>query len=100
MATGISPVEGSAEHYHRKAKRGATANRGPASAGDANGLVRVPVAVTVLGRLVVSRLLDDQGLGREQHAGDGSGILHRGTSDLDRVDDALGDQVAVLAGGR
>src|SRR6266508_564839 len=64
------------------------------------GSVAVPVAVTVTGRLglFLFRLVDDQGLGRQQHAGDRAGVDQRGTGDLDRVEDALGDQVAVLAG--
>ena len=51
------------------------------------------------GRVVVLRLVDDQGLGRQQHAGDRGGVDERGAGDLDRVEDALGDQVAVLLGG-
>ncbi|EME96580.1 DNA polymerase II large subunit [Streptomyces mobaraensis NBRC 13819 = DSM 40847] len=43
-------------------------------------------------------LLDDQGLGREQQGGDGGRVLQGGAGDLHRVDDAGGDQVAVLAG--
>ena len=58
----------------------------------------VPVAVTGRGGLLVLGLLDDQRLGRQQHAGDRGGVDQRGAGDLDRVEDALGDQVAVLAG--
>src|SRR5579872_1080211 len=63
-------------------------------------LVAVAVAVAIArGGLLLFRLLDHQGLGGQQHAGDRRGVLHGGPGDLDRVDDALGHQVAVLAGG-
>src|SRR6185437_7970956 len=61
-------------------------------------LVRVAVAVAVGGGLVLLRLLDHQGLGGQEHAGDGRRVLHGRPGDLHRVDDALGGQVAVLAG--
>src|ERR1700722_19474491 len=68
--------------------------------GQLEGLVAVAVAVAVVSAsLVLFRLLDDEGFSRQEHAGDGGGVLHRGAGDLDRVDDALGYQVAVLAGG-
>ncbi|ESP97698.1 DNA polymerase II large subunit [Streptomyces sp. GBA 94-10 4N24] len=50
--------------------------------------------------LLLGRLLDDQGLGRQEQGGDGGRVLQGGAGDLDRVDDAGLDQVAVLAGGR
>ena len=44
------------------------------------------------------RLLDDEGLGGQKHRGDRRGILKSRPSDLDRVDDAGGDQISVLTG--
>ena len=58
----------------------------------------MPVAVGREGLLLL-RLLDHQGLGGQQHGGDRRGVLHGGPGHLHRVDDALGYQVAVLAGG-
>src|SRR5680860_599555 len=46
------------------------------------------------------RLVHDQGLSREQHAGDGRGVYQRGAGHLHRVQNALGDEVAVLTGRR
>src|SRR6266702_8002560 len=61
--------------------------------------VTVPVAVPVTGLgLFLLRLVGHQRLGREQHASDGRGVLDGRPGDLDRVDDALRQQVAVLAG--
>src|SRR3954471_17481697 len=59
----------------------------------------VAVAMTRVG-LLLRRLLRDDRLGRQQHAGDGGGVADRGAGDLDRVDDPLLDQVAVLTGRR
>ena len=50
--------------------------------------------------VLVLRLLDDEGVGREDHRRDRRGVAQRRTGDLDRVDDAGLDEVAVLAGGR
>src|ERR1700756_3799165 len=50
------------------------------------------------GRLL--RQLGDHGLGGDQKRGNRSCVLDSHTHDLGRVDDALGDQVAVLAGLR
>src|SRR6266704_606444 len=61
--------------------------------------VAVPVAVG-RGGLLLLRLLDHQGLGGQQHAGDRRGVLDGGPGYLHRVDDALSHQVTVLAGGR
>src|SRR3954454_7479224 len=66
----------------------------------AGASVAVPVPVTVAGPCGVVLLLGlvhDQGLGGQQHAGDRRGVHQRGAGHLDRVEDALGDQVAVLA---
>src|SRR4051812_2709830 len=63
------------------------------------GSVGVAVTVPRGGRLFLFLLLDDQGLGRQEQGGDGGGVLQGGAGDLDRVDDAGLDQVAVLAGG-
>src|SRR5690606_29204884 len=52
------------------------------------------------GRLLLFRLLRHHRLGGEHQPGDGRGVLQRRTHDLDRIDDALGDEVGVLAGGR
>ena len=49
-------------------------------------------------RLLVVLLLHDQGLGGQHHRGDRRGVVQRRAGDLDRVDDAGLDQVAVLAG--
>src|SRR5450631_4220900 len=45
-------------------------------------------------------LVSDDDLGGEEQRGDGRGVLQRRAGDLSRVDDALGDQVDVLAVGR
>ncbi len=42
--------------------------------------------------------LGDERFGGEDQAGDGGRVLQGGTGDLGRVHDALGDQVAELAG--
>ena len=44
------------------------------------------------------RQLSDHGFGGDQERGDGRRVLDRNANHLGRVDDALGDQVAVLAG--
>ena len=44
------------------------------------------------------RLLDNEGLSGQQHRGDRRGILKSLPGDLDRVDDAGGDQISVLTG--
>src|SRR3954453_10119233 len=57
------------------------------------------VAVTVPGfGLLLGRPLRDDGLGRQQHAGDRGRVAYRGAGDLDRVDDTGLHQVAVLPG--
>src|SRR5271166_3957442 len=56
----------------------------------------VPVTVGRGGLLL--RLLADEHLGGQQHAGDRRGVLDSRARHLDRVDDALRYQVAVLAG--
>src|SRR5690606_28895805 len=62
--------------------------------------VAVPVAVTVAGGLLfLLRLVDHEGLGGEQHARDRGGVGDGVAGHLHRVDDALRDEVAVLAGG-
>src|ERR1700733_5176018 len=88
------------------ANAGATVSRGPRVRGNtrwcARRLVRVPVRVPVAVAgllLVLFRLLDDQSLGRQEHAGDGGGVLHRGAGDLDRGDNTLRRQGAVPPGG-
>src|SRR6478752_6815827 len=62
----------------------------------------VAVAVTVAtgSGVLVLRLVDDERVGREDHRRDGLGVAQRGAGDLDRVDDAGRDEVAVLARGR
>src|SRR5665811_1756195 len=45
-------------------------------------------------------LVGDDHLGSKEQGGDGRSVLQRRTRDLGRVDDALGDQVDVLAVGR
>ena len=66
------------------------------------GSVAVPVAVTGIrvDTLLVLGLVDDQRLGRQQHRRDRCRVEQRRTRHLDRVEDALRDQVAVLPGGR
>lgn len=66
----------------------------------ASRLVRVTVVrVTETGLgFFLFRLLDDEGLGGQQHRGDRRGILKSRPSDLDRVDNAGGDQITVLTG--
>src|SRR6516165_2439459 len=44
------------------------------------------------------RELGDHGFGGDQERGDGGGVLDRDANHFGRVDDALGDEVAVLAG--
>ena len=66
--------------------------RGPPCRGRACG-APAGVLVLLLGRL------DDGRVGGEHHRGDRRGVAERGLGDLDRVDDALGGQVAVLTGG-
>src|SRR3954469_6502385 len=58
--------------------------------------VAVTVTVTCLG-LRIGRLCRGDGLGGEQHTGDGRGVAHCRASHLDRVDDAGLDEVDVLA---
>src|SRR5690606_35803997 len=48
--------------------------------------------------LLLLRLVGDHGLGGQEQAGDGSGVLQRRAGDLGRVDDAGLQQVLVLAG--
>src|SRR6476661_6047514 len=62
----------------------------------------VAVAVTVAAGsgVLVLGLVDDERVGREDHRRDGLGVAQRGAGDLDRVDDAGRDEVAVLARGR
>src|SRR6476661_4789414 len=62
----------------------------------------VAVAVTVAtgSGVLVLGLVDDERVGREDHRRDGLGVAQRGAGDLDRVDDAGRDEVAVLARGR
>ena len=57
-------------------------------------VVVMPVAVAVV--LSLGRLLNDGSLGGEHHPGNRRGIEHRAAGHLDRVDYAIGDQVAVL----
>ena len=61
----------------------------------------VPVAMTGRGggSFLLLRLLDDERLGGQQHPRDRGGVDQRGPGHLHRVQHALGDQVAVLAGG-
>src|SRR5579863_4475125 len=47
---------------------------------------------------VLLRQFGDHGFGRDQERGHGGCVLDRGANHLGRVDDALGDQVAVFAG--
>src|ERR1700690_2510777 len=47
---------------------------------------------------VLLRQFGDHGFGRDQQRGHGGCVLDRGANHLGRVDDALGDQVAVFAG--
>src|SRR6476646_1771249 len=62
--------------------------------------VTVAVAVTATGGLgLVFLLLHDERVGGEHHRRDRGGVDQRGAGDLDRVDDAGLDQVAVLARG-
>src|SRR5690606_121525 len=62
--------------------------------------VAVPVTVALAGGLLfLLRLVDHERLGGEQHARDRGGVGHGVARHLHRVDDALGDEVAVLAGG-
>ena len=48
-------------------------------------------------RRFLLRLLGDHRFGRDQQAGDGRGVLERGSHDLGRVDDAGLEQVAIFA---
>lgn len=61
--------------------------------------VTVAVTVTGCGGLFFFGLVDDQGLRGEEQGRDRAGVGQRGTRHLDRVQDALGQQVAVLTGG-
>src|SRR5215469_283630 len=76
-----------------------TAGRNLHSGPTGSVAVPVTVGVTVPVGLFGLGLLGHGGLGGEQHASDGAGVLHGRPGDLDRVDHALGDHVAVLAGG-
>src|SRR5450759_2603029 len=60
----------------------------------------VAVAVTLAagGGLLLDLLLDNERVRRQDHGGDRRGVAQRRTSDLDRVDDAGLDQIAVRAG--
>src|SRR6266545_2296905 len=51
-------------------------------------------------RRVLLRLVRDHGFGGQEQRGDRRGVLQRGTGHLGRVDDARGEQVHVLPGGR
>src|SRR3954469_22553854 len=62
--------------------------------------VHLAAAGAASGSRVLLRLVGDDGLGREEQARDRRGVLQRGARDLRRVDDALGDEVDVLAVGR
>ena len=46
----------------------------------------------------VLRQFRDHGFGGDQEAGDRGRVLHGGADDLGRVDDALADEVLILAG--
>src|SRR5690606_30046908 len=74
---------------------GVRIDEGPAGAGPSYRACR-SVVVTVLG--VLGRLVHHEGLGGEQHGGDRRGVGQRRAGHLDRVEDALGQQVTVLAG--
>src|SRR5437016_1266181 len=52
------------------------------------------------GRSVLLRQFGDHGFGGDQESRDRRRVLDRRTNDLGRVDDALGDEVAVFAGLR
>src|SRR5690606_7709708 len=54
--------------------------------------------VAAAGRGLGLRLVGHDGLGGEEQARDGRRVLQRGAGDLDRVDDAGGEEVLVLAG--
>src|SRR5665811_684366 len=60
----------------------------------------VAVAVTLAagGGLLLDLLLDNERVRRQDHGGDRRGVAQCRTSDLDRVDDAGLDQIAVCAG--
>src|SRR5580704_2272600 len=62
--------------------------------------VRVAVTLTIGGGRLWLGLLHDQGLRGQQHACDRRRVLHRRAGYLDRVDNAVRDQVAVLTGRR
>src|SRR5918992_527551 len=65
---------------------------------DAGFSVPVSVAVAAARGLFRFGLFDHENLGGEQHPRDGRGVADRRPGDLHRVDDTLGDEVAVLAG--
>src|SRR5262245_51296093 len=70
------------------------------SRADRSVTVTVAVAVATAGvRLRVLGLLDHERLRGEEHAGDGRRVGQCRARDLDRVEDALAHQVAILAGG-
>ena len=71
---------------------------GPGALVVARSVVVMSVTVAMAVIFSLFRLLDDEGLGGQQHRGDRCGILKSRPSDLDRVDDAGGDQISVLTG--
>src|SRR5665811_447895 len=60
--------------------------------------VAVTVTLAAGGGLLLDLLLDNERVRRQDHGGDRRGVAQRRTSDLDRVDDAGLDQIAVRAG--
>src|SRR5687767_8549539 len=77
-----------------------TQTRRPPSVRRAGVVTVYSVRVTGVGVFLFGRLVDDERLGGEQHRGDRRGVGQRGARHLDRVEDALGDEVAVGVGGR
>src|SRR5690606_36336422 len=82
-----------------RGSRGTRSGTSRPAAGPASVAVPVTVAVAAGGLLFLLRLVDHERLGREQHARDRGGVGDGVARHLHRVDDALGDEVAVLAGG-
>ena len=74
-----------------------TPGRSAGGASYADCLVRVAVVDRGRGRAALfGRLLHDRGLGREDHPRHRRCVEHRRASHLHRVDDAVGEQVAVF----